>query len=84
MDGADVEGARIVTKARDRTGQKSNGGYRHDGRSSLQYAALGSPLFQESWCAGAPLNWVEFVGMKNGSNRSPRDAHRASSDDGGS
>ena len=33
----------------------------HRVRPTLQAAALGSPFFQESWCAGAPLNWVEFV-----------------------
>lgn len=30
-------------------------------RPNLQAAALGAPIFRESWSAGAPLNWVEFV-----------------------
>jgi len=30
-------------------------------RLTLHSAALGSPMFQESWTAGSPLNWIEFV-----------------------
>jgi hypothetical protein len=31
------------------------------GELSLRSASLGSPMFEESWDAGSPLNWVEFV-----------------------
>ena len=41
-------------------------GNAHDSRGqraqpTLQAASLGSPFFRESWSAGAPLNWLEFV-----------------------
>jgi len=28
---------------------------------TLRTANLDAPMFQESWDAGSPLNWVEFV-----------------------
>jgi len=30
-------------------------------RLTLHSAALGSPMFQESWSVGSPLDWSEFV-----------------------
>ncbi len=32
-----------------------------DSRLTLHAAALESPMFEESWSAGSPLNWTEFI-----------------------
>jgi len=32
-----------------------------DDQTALQAANLCSPVFEESWRAGSPLNWCEFV-----------------------
>jgi hypothetical protein len=50
-------------QTKDRNGRKVNGHQQRSdrGQPSLQTAALGSPMFEESWTAGSPLNWCEFV-----------------------
>jgi len=47
-------------RGRNGKGWKFEGDDRRD-RLTLHSAALGSPMFQESWTAGSPLNWIEFV-----------------------
>jgi hypothetical protein len=67
---------------KDRNGRRVNGHQRLSDRDqpSLQAAALGSPMFEESWNAGSPLNWCEFVERWE-SRRSPDDPEDAVSTD---
>jgi hypothetical protein len=57
---------------------KSDGNGRHGRRDrlTLHSAALGSPMFQESWTAGSPLDWIEFMRRWEDRRRpsAPRDA----------
>jgi hypothetical protein len=66
-----------------RWGSGINGrrGLAADDAASLRAANLSAPGFQESWRAGSPLNWVEFIECwqaetRDGESFGPEDCRR--------
>jgi hypothetical protein len=45
----------------------------------MRIASLSSPAFEESWQAGSPLDWTEFIARLQSSGSGPVDAVTARS-----
>ncbi len=57
-------GAETMTRAGLPQDLKQNGARRwrsRDDEEALRTASLSSPVFEESWRAGSPLDWTEFI-----------------------
>jgi hypothetical protein len=50
-----------------------------DDEAALRIASLSSPAFEESWQAGSPLDWTEFIARWQSLGSGPVDAVTARS-----
>jgi hypothetical protein len=50
-----------------------------DDEAALRIASLSSPAFEESWQAGSPLDWTEFIARWQSRGSGPVDAVTARS-----
>ena len=50
-----------------------------DDEAALRIASLSSPAFEESWQAGSPLDWTEFIARWQSLRSGPVDAVTARS-----
>jgi hypothetical protein len=59
---------------RDLTFGNSQRQWSRDDEAALRVASLSSPAFEESWQAGSPLDWTEFIARWQSLRSGPVDA----------